>query len=66
MAGTIKTMIDAITAARSKGNPTIAMTTKTKFILKGVNPDRFNATSPDDPAVIAKVKAIGAEMGISV
>ena len=66
MAGTIKIKIDAFTARRTKGNSTIALTTRTKFILKGVNPDRFNATSPDDPAVIAKVKAIGAEMGISV
>ena len=66
MAGTIKSMIDAITAQRSKGNPTIALTTRTKFILKGVNPDRFNATSPDDPAVIEKIRAIGAQMGISV
>ncbi len=66
MAGNIKHMIDTITAKRSKGNPTIAMTTKTKFILKGVNPDRFNASSPDDPAVIEKVRAIGMEMGVSV
>lgn len=66
MPGTIKLMIDTITATRSKGNPTIAVTTRTKFILKGVNPDRFNATSPDDPAVIAKVRAIGAEMGVTV
>jgi len=62
----IKDMIDTITEKRSKGNPTIAMTTKTKFILKGVNPDRFDAGSADDPAVIAKVRAIGAEMGVSV
>jgi hypothetical protein len=66
MAGTIKHMIDAITEKRSRGNPTIALTTRTKFILKGVNPASFNAASPDDPAVIAKVKAIGAEMGVSV
>ena len=66
MAGNIKRMIDAITATRSKGNPTVALTTRTKFILKGVNPDRFDANSPDDPTVIAKVRAIGAELGVSV
>ena len=58
--------IDTITAQRSKGNLTIAMTTKTKFILKGVNPDRYHADSMDDPAVIAKVRAIGVEMGVGV
>jgi hypothetical protein len=42
------------------------LTTKTKFILKGLNPDRFDANSPDDPVVIARVRAIGAEMGVSV
>lgn len=66
MPGNIKHMIDTITEKRSKGNPTIAMTTRTKFILKGVNPDRFTATSPDDPAVMLKVRAIGEEMGVIV
>jgi hypothetical protein len=66
MPGTIKHMIDTITETRAKGNPVIVMTTRTKFVLKGVNPDRFTAASPDDPAVIAKVRAIGAEMGVIV
>ena len=66
MAGNIKQMIDTITAKRSKGNPTIAMITQTKFILKGVDPDRYNATSPDDSVVMAKVRAIGLDMGVSV
>jgi hypothetical protein len=66
MAGNIKRMIDAIIEKRSRGNQTIRLTTKTKFILKGLDPDRFNATSPDDPAVMEKVRAIGAELGISV
>lgn len=66
MAGQIKQMIDSIVAQRAKGNPTIALTTKTKLVLKGLNPDRFDAGSPDDPAVIAKVKAIAAELGVHV
>lgn len=66
MAGQIRPMIDTIIEKRSKGNPTIALTTKTKFILKGINPDRFDRMSPDDPAVIARIKEIGAAMGVSV
>jgi len=66
MAGQIKHMLDAIVAQRSKGNSTLAMTTKTKLILKGINPDRFDGTSPDDPAVIARVRAIAAELGARV
>jgi len=38
MAGQIRNIIDTIIERRSRGNPTIALTTKTKFILKGVNP----------------------------
>lgn len=66
MAGNIRQMIDSIIDKRSKGNPTIALTTRTKFILKGVNPDRFNPQSADDPAILAKVRAIATEMGVSV
>ena len=66
MAGNIRQMIDSIIDKRSKGNPTIALTTRTKFILKGVNPDRFNPQSVDDPAILAKVRAIATEMGVSV
>ncbi len=66
MAGQIKSMIDRVIAQRSRGNPTIAVTTRTKFILKGVNPDRFDPASPDDPAIIAKIKTIAVEMGVSL
>ena len=64
MPGQIKHMIDCIVEQRAKGNPTILLTTKTKLVLRGVNPDRFTATSPDDPAVMAKVKSIAAEWGV--
>jgi hypothetical protein len=66
MAGQIKHMIDSIVEQRAKGNPTIALTTKTKLVLKGLNPDRFDSGSPDDPAVITKVKAIAADLGVHV
>ena len=66
MAGHIKQMIDSIIEQRSKGNPTLALTTKTKLVLKGINPDRFDAGSPDDPAVMTKVKAIAADLGVAV
>jgi hypothetical protein len=66
MAGEIKGIIDTIIARRSKGNPTIALTTKTKFILKGIDPDRYDRASPDDPVIIAKVKAIAVEMGVGI
>ena len=64
MAGQIKIMIDSLLAQRSKGNNTLFYATKTKLTLKGLNPDRFNSSSPDDPALIAKVKSIAAELGV--
>ena len=59
-------MLDSIIQKRANGNPTVAVTTKTKLILKGLNPDAFNGSSPDDPAVVAKVKVIAAELGVNV
>jgi hypothetical protein len=59
-------MIDAIVEQRAKGNPTLVMTTRTKLTLKGVNPDRHTASSTDDPAIMAKVQSIAAELGVRV
>ena len=64
MAGLIKSMIDSIISQRAKGNATLALTTKTKLVLKGINPERYSSASPDDPAVIAKVQAIAQELGV--
>jgi len=66
MPGMIKKMIDTIIEKKTKGHPTLVLTTKTKFVLKGLDPDLYTATSPDDPAVIAKLKAIASEMGITL
>jgi len=59
-------MIDSLLEQRSKGSPTVLMTTKTKLILKGLNPDKFTSTSPDDADVMARVRAVAAELGIVV
>jgi len=59
-------MLDSIIEKRARGNATIALTTKTKIVLKGVAIDRYSGDSPDDAAVIAKVKAIAAEMGVAL
>jgi len=64
MPGQIKHMIDTIVTKRSNGNPTVALTTRTKLILKGINPDRFGADSADDAAVIAKLNVIAADLGV--
>jgi hypothetical protein len=57
-------MIDAIITERAQGNPTLVLTTRTKLVLKGFNPDKFTNSTPDDPKAIAKLITIAGEMGI--
>ncbi len=64
MAGRIKSVLDEILRQKSGGHPTILLATKTKLILKGLNPDKFAAASPDDPAVLTKALDAAREMGI--
>ena len=66
MAGKIKQLADAIIAARSQGKATLVVTTRTKLILKGVDPDQYTVDSPDDPAVIDKLKQVAAEMNVTL
>ena len=62
MPGQIKRCIDSIQAQRAKGNPTLLLTTRTKLILKGVNPDRFDGNSPDDERALAQLRTIAEEL----
>jgi hypothetical protein len=66
MAGKIKREIDDIIARRSKGNSTVVQTTRTKLILKGINPDSYTITSADDPIVLEKLRQIAQDLGVAV
>ena len=66
MAGQIKQMLDQIIAARSQGDSFLALTTKTKLIFKGVNPEKFDCNSEDDPLLINKVKQIASDLGVAL
>lgn len=66
MPGKIRRLLDEIVRQRTATNPLFATTTKTKLILKGLDPGKFNAASPDDPAILARVAAVAAEMGITL
>lgn len=65
MAGKIKQMIDVIVSQRSKGNPSVAKAVKAKFVLKGINPDSYTASSADDLAVMKKLEALAKDLGVS-
>lgn len=64
MPGQIRALLDQIIRQRSKGNPTLVATTTTKIMLKGINPGKFDAGSPDDPVIISRVRVIATELGV--
>ena len=66
MAGQIKKMLDQIIETRSQGELIIALTTRTKLVLKGINPDNYGSDSKDDPEIIARVKEIARELGVAL
>lgn len=66
MAGQIRKTIDRIIDEKSRGNQIIASSIRTKMILKGISVDKYTASSPDDPEVMQKLKAVAAEYGITV
>ena len=66
MAGQVKVMIDRIIQERSKGNALLASTTQTKLILKGFDPARYDATSPDDPMILARLRQVAAELNVTL
>jgi hypothetical protein len=66
MPGQISVMINKIIEQRSKGNATLASTTKTKLLLKGIDPGKFTSGSPDDPAVIAKLRTLADELNVAL
>lgn len=66
MAGQIHRMIQSVITQKSKGNEVIANTVKTKMYLKGIAVDKYTALSPDDPAVMTKVREIAKEFGVLV
>jgi len=62
MAGQIKRIIESIIAQRAQGDPLLALTTETKLVLRGFDPTRFDAWSPDDPEILARLRAVASEM----
>jgi DNA polymerase III sliding clamp (beta) subunit (PCNA family) len=64
VAGQIKRLIDTIIEKRSKNNSLLVSTTRAKLMLKGINPDAYKESTPDDPEIIARVKMVAKDFGI--
>ena len=66
MAGQIKRILDRIVEQRSQGDNIIASTTRTKLILKGINPKNYTSDSEDNPETMSEVKKIAKELGVTI
>lgn len=66
MAGEIYKIINLIVEQKSNGNELIASSIYTKLILKGINVDKYDATSSDDPLVIEKLRTAAQEFGVKI
>ncbi len=63
MAGQVKKLIDQLILLRTKGDRALVAPMKIKLIMKGVDPDLFEETTPDNPAIVQRVMTIAKEMG---
>lgn len=59
-------MIGRIIEEKAHGNQTLVNITRTKLILKGIHPDKFDRYSEDNPEIIAKLRVIAGELGVKV
>jgi hypothetical protein len=66
MAGKIKFMIDKIVQENAKGDKTIESTTKTKLILRGINPNSYSESSIDDPVILDKLEKFAKELNLKI
>jgi len=66
VSGQIHILIQKLIETRAKGNPTLVSTTRTKLLMKGIKADSWDSSSPDDPAMLVKVRDAAMEMGIAI
>jgi hypothetical protein len=64
--GKTKLILDSIITQRSGGDPNVAKIIRTKFMLKGINPDAFSLDTPDDPNLVKRLKDLAAKMGVKI
>ncbi len=64
--GKTKLIIDSIITQRSGGDPEVAKVIRTKFILKGINPDTYSLDTPDDPGLVNRLMALASKLGVKI
>jgi hypothetical protein len=66
MTGQVHAAIQKIISARGKGNSVLEGGTKTRLLLKGIDPSKWTPTSLDDDAMLSKVKQAATDLGVSI
>jgi hypothetical protein len=66
MTGTAKKIIDLFITHKAQGDKTIEKNLRVKLILGGIMVDRLTETTPDNPALINKIKAVAARYGVKI
>lgn len=56
VSGNIKRLIDELITLRTQGNEALAHFVRAHLVMKGIQPDRYTDSSPDDPKVIAELE----------
>ena len=64
MPGEISFLLNQILTIRAGGDPFTEKLTRTKLLVKGINVDLYDASSPDDPLTLKKVKHAARDFGI--
>ncbi len=64
--GKTKLILDTIITQRSGGDPTVAKMIRTKFMLKGINPDTFSLETPDDPNLVKRLMDLAGKLGVRI
>jgi len=66
MPGKIKAAIEQILVQRSNSNANLIAPLKIKLIMKGIDPDHWHESSPDDAMMLARVQNAAKDMGVSL
>ena len=64
--GKTKLIIDSIITQRSGGSAAVAKVIRTKFMLKGINPDAYSLDTPDDPNLVKRLMDLAAKLGVTI
>ncbi|QST03105.1 hypothetical protein IMZ31_21385 (plasmid) [Pontibacillus sp. ALD_SL1] len=66
MAGKVKKAIEQIITENAKGDSLLEEMTKTKIIMKGINPRLYDVHTEDDPEVLGKLQDLAHNLGVTI